>query len=184
MGTLDRSVEPISSCLDVAELCVESICAYLEREPEHLRGLGWYATYCLITATFVQATYYIYDPAHALAPTCKNHLKRAVDCLSNLGATNSMAFRARDILKRLLDQSELFLSLFETPTDPMADCSLQSSAVGIWELTTQDQASTSHRAAAQDRNTIFLGERAMPFPFYAQSSSDAELLDATGGIML
>ncbi|KAF5652783.1 C6 transcription factor [Fusarium sp. NRRL 25303] len=183
-GTLDRSVGPISACLDVAEQCVESICAYLEREVEHLRGLGWYATYCLITATFVQATCYIYDPAHTLAPTWKSHLKRAVDCLSNLGATNSMAFRAQDILKRLLDQSELFLSLFETPTNPMAGGSLQNSAVDIWELTTQNQASTQPRVAAQDRNTIFLGERAMPFPFYAQSSSDAELLDATGGIML
>ncbi|KAF5696927.1 Zn(II)2Cys6 transcription factor [Fusarium mundagurra] len=93
-GTLDRSVEPISACLDLAEQCDESICAYLQKEPEHIRGLGWYATYCLITATFVQATCYIYDPAHTLAPTWKSHLKRAVDCLSNLGATNSMAFRA------------------------------------------------------------------------------------------
>ncbi|RBR10236.1 hypothetical protein FVER53590_01695 [Fusarium verticillioides] len=121
-------------------------------------------------------------PAHPLTPTWKSQLKRAVDCLSNLGATDStdsMALRARDILKRQLDQSELFLSLFETPTDPMADSGLQSSAVGIWELTTQDQAATSDRAAAQDRNTIFLGARAMPFPLYAKSSSDAELLDAT-----
>ncbi|KAF5534994.1 C6 transcription factor [Fusarium napiforme] len=78
-------------------------------------------------------------------------------------------------------QSELFLSLFETPTDPMADSGLQGSAVGIWELTTQDRASASHKAAAvQNRNTTFLE---LPFPFYAQSSSDAELLDATGGIM-
>lgn len=54
----------------------------------------------------------------------------------------------------------------------------------IWELTTQGQFSASYNPAAHDRNTIFLGERGMPFPFYAQSSSDAELLDATGGIML
>ncbi|KAL5592663.1 hypothetical protein FOBRF1_013689 [Fusarium oxysporum] len=183
-GSLDRSVEPISTCLDVAEKCVESICGYLEREPKHPRGLAWYATYCLITATFVQATCYIYDPAHPLAPAWKSHLKRSVDCLSNLGATNGMALRARDILKRLLDQSELFLPLFETPTTLTTNDGLQSSALGIWEMTTKGQFSTSHNTAAQDWNTIFLGERGLPFPFYAQSSSDAELLDATGGIML
>jgi hypothetical protein len=67
----------------------------------------------------------------------------------------------------------------------VADSGLQSSAIGIWELTTtQDQASTSYMAAAQDRSTTFLGDRAMPFPFYVQSSSNAELLDATGGIMV
>ncbi|KAF4950446.1 hypothetical protein FSARC_13182 [Fusarium sarcochroum] len=182
--SLDISIEPISTCLAVAEKCVESICGYVEREPSQPRGLAWYATYWLITATFVQATCYIYDPAHPLAPAWQRDLKRAVDCLWNLGTTNSMALRARDILKRLLDQRELFLSLFETPTSSTASQNLQSSSVDIWELTTQDQASTVANAGAQDRNTIFLGERGMPFPFYAQGSSDAELLDATGGIML
>lgn len=107
--SLDRSVEPISTCLDIAEKCVESICGYIEREPQHPRGLAWYATYCLITATFVQVTCYIYDPAHPLAPAWKSHLKRAVDCLSNLGATNSMALRARDILEGLLGTSSSLL---------------------------------------------------------------------------
>ncbi|CAJ0543937.1 Ff.00g040010.m01.CDS01 [Fusarium sp. VM40] len=95
-----------------------------------------------------------------------------------------MALRARDILEGLLDQSELFLSLFETPTTSTANDGLQSSALGIWEMTTQGQVSISHNAATQDRNTIFFGERGMPFPFNARSSSDAELLDATGGMML
>ena len=43
--TLDMSIEPISTCLSVAEKCVESICRYVEREPKQPRGLAWYATY-------------------------------------------------------------------------------------------------------------------------------------------
>jgi len=54
----------------------------------------------------------------------------------------------------------------------------------IWELTTQNNAPPAPDTGAQDRNPMFFGERGMPFPFYAQTSSDAELLDATGGIML
>ena len=50
-------------------------------------------------------------------------------------------------------------------------------------MTTQS-APTAPDTGAQDRNTAFFGEHGMPFPFYAQGSSDAELLDATGGIML
>ncbi|CAG9997136.1 unnamed protein product [Clonostachys byssicola] len=182
--SLEISVKPISTCLDVAEKCVESICGYVEREPNQPRGLAWYATYWLITAAFVQATCCIYDPAHPLAPAWKRDLKRAVDCLWNLGATNSMALRARDILERLLDQRELFLSMLEAPTSSTASQNPQSSSMAIWELVTQGQTTCEPNTDAQDRSTVFLGERSMPFPFYAQGSSDAELLDATGGIML
>ncbi|KAH7193987.1 fungal-specific transcription factor domain-containing protein [Fusarium flagelliforme] len=182
--SLDISIEPISTCLSVAEKCVESICGYIEREPKQPRGLAWYATYWLITATFVQATCCIYEPAHPLAPAWKRDLSRAVECLWNLGSTNSMALRARDILKRLLDQREIFLSLFETPTSSSASQNLQSTSMDIWELTTQSNAPPAPDTGGQDRNAMFFGERGMPFPFYAQTSSDAELLDATGGIML
>lgn len=100
--SLDTAIGPIFACLAAADECVDSICGYVEGGIEHLRGLAWYATYWLITASFVQATCYVYNPAHTLAPAWKRHLKRAVDSLSNLGATHGMALRARDILKKLL----------------------------------------------------------------------------------
>lgn len=99
---LDTTVGPVSACLAAADECVHSICSYLEAGIEHPRGLAWYATYWLITGSFVQATCYMYDGAHALAPAWKRHLKRAVESLSTLGAAHGMALRARDILKKLL----------------------------------------------------------------------------------
>ncbi|KAH6873794.1 fungal-specific transcription factor domain-containing protein [Thelonectria olida] len=180
---LDTTIGPISACLTAAEECVASICGHLEGGIKHPRGLAWYATYWLITGSFVQATCCMYDPAHALAPAWKLQLKRAVDCLSNLGATHGMALRARDILKKLLDQSEL-LPFFGTPgTSVPAPNGLQGVSLNPWDPIAHGQ--SSHNAAVQDQtDTIFFGEGGMPFPWYAQGSSDAELLDATGGIML
>lgn len=195
--SLDTNTGPILACLKGAEECVDSICGYLDCETRHPRGLAWYATYWLVTASFVQATCYVYDPAHALAPAWKRHLKRAVDCLSNLGATHGMALRAQDILKKLLgmsyafadtkplltdtDQSEI-LSVFEAPMASTAE-SLRSAPLNTWDPAAHGQ--PSQNTAAQDQtDTIFFGQGGMSFPWYAQASSDAELLDATGGIML
>ncbi|KAJ4179842.1 hypothetical protein NW755_012237 [Fusarium falciforme] len=179
---LETTIGPISACLAAADECVDSICGYLEGRIEHPRGLAWYATYWLITASFVQATCYMYDPAHTLAPAWRRHLKRAVHCLSNLGATHGMALRAQDIFRKLLDQSEL-LSFFGAPGTAPAN-GLQGVSLNAWDPTAQGP-SPSHNSAVQDQtDTIFFGEGGMSFPWYAQGSSDAELLDATGGIML
>ena len=69
-----------------------------------IRGLAWDATYWLITASFVQATCYVYDSQHEHAQMWRLDLDRAVRCLAKLGAAHSMALRARDILQRLLGE--------------------------------------------------------------------------------
>lgn len=56
---LDTATGPILACLKGAEECVDSICDYLGCEIEHPRGLAWYATYWLVTASFVQAACYV-----------------------------------------------------------------------------------------------------------------------------
>lgn len=99
---LDQSHPPIRACLDGAEECVQSICNFISQGGAATRGLAWYATYWLITASFVQATCYIYNPAHMLAIKWRADLQRAVHCLSKLGLAHGMALRARDILERLL----------------------------------------------------------------------------------
>lgn len=99
---LDATLRPIQACLTGAEECVQSICEFVDLGDVQPRGLAWYAIYWLITASFVQATCYIYNPAHTLAMQWREHLKHAVHCLSKLGLSHSMAWRARDILKRLL----------------------------------------------------------------------------------
>lgn len=93
---------PIAACLAAADDCVESICGFLESFPDQRRGLAWYATYWLITASFVQATCLLYDPRDSLAQRWREHLKRAVGCLSGLGSSHDMALRARDVLQKLL----------------------------------------------------------------------------------
>ena len=99
---LDQSQSSIRACLDGAEECVQSICGFISLGSAVSRGLAWYATYWLITASFVQATCYIYNPTHILATGWRDHLQRAAHCLSKLGVAHCMALRARDILKRLL----------------------------------------------------------------------------------
>lgn len=99
---LDQNLLPIRACLDGAEECIKSICEFVGLEGAASRGLAWYATYWLITASFVQATCYIYNPTHVLADSWRERLQEAVHCLSKLGLAHGMARRARDILERLL----------------------------------------------------------------------------------
>ena len=98
---LETSTGPVASCLAAADECVSSICGFLESTDNRRRGLTWYATCWLLTASFVQATCYIYQPAHALAPVWKGHIQRAVDCLGSLGPSHDMALRARDVLQKI-----------------------------------------------------------------------------------
>lgn len=93
---------PMMSCLSAADECVASICGFLKSTSNRTRMLAWYATYWLITASFVQATCYIYSPTHPFALRWKGYLQQAVECLQNLGSSHEMAFRARNVLEKLL----------------------------------------------------------------------------------
>lgn len=99
---LDQTNPSVRACLDGAEECVQSICDFVSLGGASTRGLAWYATYWLITASFVQATCYIYNPVYLLGIQWRDQLQRAVQCLSKLGMAHGRALRARDILKRLL----------------------------------------------------------------------------------
>ncbi|KAL3480037.1 fungal-specific transcription factor domain-containing protein [Aspergillus californicus] len=99
---LDTSPGPIAACLAAADMCVTSICGFLESTDNRQRGLTWYATCWLLTASFVQATCYVYEPAHALADSWRCHIQRAVDCLGSLGSSHDMALRARAVLQKVL----------------------------------------------------------------------------------
>lgn len=99
---LTSSPGPITSCLTAADMCVTSICGFLESTDNRRRGLTWYATCWLLTASFVQATCYVYEPAHPLATSWRCHIQRAVDCLGSLGSSHDMALRARDVLQKIL----------------------------------------------------------------------------------
>lgn len=102
---LTSSPGPIASCLTAADMCVTSICGFLESTDNRRRGLTWYATCWLLTASFVQATCYVYEPTHALADSWRRHIQRAVGCLGSLGSSHDMALRARDVLQKILGKT-------------------------------------------------------------------------------
>ncbi|XPS80988.1 hypothetical protein M3J09_012932 [Ascochyta lentis] len=178
---LDPALAPVRACFDGAEECVQSICNFVSLGGATSRGLAWYATYWLITASFVQATCYIYKPVHFLATQWRDHLQRAVHCLSKLGMSHGMVLRARDILKRLLGQSESATFLENSPTT-MPHIG-QEAALDFWQSNSPRWAPFQYPPTQFSEDTS-IREEVMSFPWYAEGSTDAELLDATGAIML
>ncbi|KAE8388474.1 fungal-specific transcription factor domain-containing protein [Aspergillus alliaceus] len=171
ISTLDG---PIKSCLAAADECVTSICGFLNFTDSRKRGLAWYATYWLITASFVQATCYIYSPTHAMAPTWKGYLQRAVDCLDSLGSSHDMAFRARNVLQKLLEQGhggDLTQSI-----NPNSTTALRRPSHALWVPPSGNQGQAIY-------NPLSMGLEDS-YTWYPQGMSNAELLDAAGGFMI
>ncbi|KAH8434472.1 fungal specific transcription factor domain-containing protein [Aspergillus melleus] len=168
---LSTSAGPVKSCLTAADECVVSICGFLDSTENRKRGIAWYATYWLITASFVQATCYIYCPSHPLAQSWKNHLQQAVSCLGRLGASHDMALRAQNILQKLLEQ------VYE-----------QDVGEGFGENLTATPLGSSVVPPATSQNQAIYNPLSMgledSLTWYPQGASNAELLDAAGGFMI
>lgn len=164
------SAGPIASCLMAADMCVTSICGFLQSTDNRRRGLTWYATCWLLTASFVQATCYVYEPTHPLATSWRCHIQRAVDCLGSLGSSHDMALRARDVLQKILEHGHALalpgnvgrLSPVHTP----------ASFRSLW---------TPSGWRDDDLLSMGLGNS---FAGYPQGSFNAEFLDAAGGLMI
>ncbi|KAE8149167.1 fungal-specific transcription factor domain-containing protein [Aspergillus avenaceus] len=170
---IDLSTGPIKSCLGAADECVSSISDFLRSTESRKRGLAWYATYWLITASFVQATCYIYSPAHVMAPMWKDYLQKAVACLESLGPSHDMAFRARNVLQKLLEHGHgidfrnASSNSASTPSRPLQN---------ILPSTPGEHLQTVY-------NPLSMGLEDS-FTWYPQGMSNAELLDAAGGFMI
>jgi hypothetical protein len=194
---LDIAQYSIHACLATADECVDSICQFFDMDVTPNRGFAWYATYWLITASFVQATCYVYDSQHEHAPIWRLHLHRAVQCLSKIGTAHSMALRARDILQRLLgmptcpasktstltpsDHSEMLSTFHGQSTHEPSDRTNQASE---WFQSTFPDELASQALNSAHSVTSFFSEGGATFPWYGQGSSDVEWLDAAGGIVL
>ncbi|KAF2149732.1 hypothetical protein K461DRAFT_230512 [Myriangium duriaei CBS 260.36] len=175
---LDPNDPSINACLGAANECVESICGYVEVAVSPTRGLTWYATYWLITASFVQATCYVYDQTHDLAQGWRSYLSRAVDCLSILGVSCSMAVRARDILQSLLDHGESFAAMSTFKSGPTSGT--QNMADSLWQYGFSGQTD----ALLDPNSSDYTSSSSQVGPWFFQEASDAEWLDAAGGMML
>ncbi|KAJ4355486.1 uncharacterized protein N0V89_003502 [Didymosphaeria variabile] len=181
-GDLDENLISVQACLNAAAECIASICNYTDLAADIPRGLAWYATYWLITAAFVQATCFIYAPLHTLAAVWRQHLEHAVQCLGKLGVSHSMALRARDILKKLLDQSES--PAFATASSTAVPHIGSESTSGFWQSAAPPWGTAQDSAGHFQMGPLYGTEGMMTFPWYAEGSTDAELFDATGAIML
>lgn len=98
----DRDVQ---NCINTADICVDSIHAFLGATPHCKRGFAWYATYWLLSASFVHATCLAYRPADAAAVQWKYRLERALEVLQVLAPAQGVAVRAQKLLTNLVGKS-------------------------------------------------------------------------------
>ncbi|KAL2833268.1 fungal-specific transcription factor domain-containing protein [Aspergillus cavernicola] len=172
---LNTSAGPIASCLAAADTCVTSICEFLESTDNRQRGLTWYATCWLLTASFVQASCYVYEPTHPLADSWRCHIQRAVDSLGSLGSSHDMALRARAVLQKVLEHGHERTS--PGSFDPF---SLQMSGPPRppWTVTPYGWGENTAIYSPFSSQSLGGGFR------YPQGSFGAEFLDAAGGFMI
>ncbi|KAL5050235.1 hypothetical protein BDW71DRAFT_173446 [Aspergillus fruticulosus] len=169
---LDTSAGPIAACLAAADMCVTSICGFLESTDNRQRGLTWYATCWLLTASFVQATCCVYRPTHPLAETWRSHIQRAVDCLGCLGSSHDMALRARAVLQKVLEHGH-------ERTSP--------GSFDPFPLTQTGTLRPPWSPAAWGENPLLYNPFDQGFAGnfrYTQGTFGAEFLDAAGGLMI
>ncbi|KAL2816126.1 fungal-specific transcription factor domain-containing protein [Aspergillus granulosus] len=172
---LGTSAGPVASCLAAADTCVTSICGFLESTDNRQRGLTWYATCWLLTASFVQATCYVYEPTHPLAEAWRCHIQRAVDCLGSLGSSHDMALRARAVLQKILEHGHERSFPGSFNLDPFSLTPVAGPLRTPWGPSGWGSNQVMHNPFSQSFGSGFR---------YTQGSLGAEFLDAAGGLMI
>lgn len=107
---LSKCQGPVWECMITAESCVTSIYDFLDRCNDWRRGFAWYATYWLISASFVHAVCFAYSPVSATKNCAgrdywRGSLQRAVLALEKLGSAHIKAAQAQKVLEKLLGNS-------------------------------------------------------------------------------
>lgn len=113
---LSKCQGPVWECMITAESCVTSIYDFLDRCNDWRRGFAWYATYWLISASFVHAVCFAYSPVSATKNCAgrdywRGSLQRAVLALEKLGSAHIKAAQAQKVLEKLLGMSSPLSSL-------------------------------------------------------------------------
>ena len=93
---------PVWECINTADTCIASVCEFLKNNPDWRRGFAWYATYWLISASFVHAACFAYAPSSQLKEQWRARLQQAVEGFQRLGSAHCMVGRAQRVLERLL----------------------------------------------------------------------------------
>ena len=90
----------VARCIYTADHCADSICGFLAANSGHPRGFAWYATYWLISASFVHAICFAYAPTDPAAEGWRLKLEHAITALESLGFAHCMAEKAHRMLQK------------------------------------------------------------------------------------
>lgn len=99
---LSKCEGPVWECINTADHCISAICNFLETNDSWRRGFAWYATYWLVSASFVHAVCFAYSPASPAKEHWRTRLRQAVRALQKLGSAHRKAGQAEHVLGRLL----------------------------------------------------------------------------------
>ncbi|KAF2163839.1 hypothetical protein M409DRAFT_31606, partial [Zasmidium cellare ATCC 36951] len=93
---------PVWECINTADHCILEICNFLESNDLWRRGFAWYATYWLVSASFVHAVCFAYSPPSRTKEQWRTRLQQAVSALQKLRTAHRKAGQAERVLGRLL----------------------------------------------------------------------------------
>lgn len=94
----------VHRCISAADICVDSVHSSVLSSPTLQRGHAWYATYWLISASFVHAICVAYAPNGDSSGAWVLRIRKAIEALERMGFAHSMARRAQNILQNIYGQ--------------------------------------------------------------------------------
>lgn len=94
----------VQRCISAADICVESVHRSVLTTATLQRGHAWYATYWLISASFVHAICVACAPNANLAGAWVLRIRQAIEALERMGFAHTMARRAQRILQNIYGQ--------------------------------------------------------------------------------
>lgn len=98
----DRGVR---DCIRTADTCVDAVHTFLRDQSNCKRGFAWYATYWLLSASFVHATCLVYVPRHSDSIRWRQKLELALEVLRLVAPVQAIAVRAHRLYVALIGKS-------------------------------------------------------------------------------
>ncbi|KAI7204130.1 hypothetical protein KC316_g847 [Hortaea werneckii] len=101
----------VRDCIRTADTCVDAVHTFLRDQSNCKRGFAWYATYWLLSASFVHATCLVYAPRHSDSMQWRQKLERALEVLRLVAPVQAIAVRAQRLFVALIGRYESFVSV-------------------------------------------------------------------------
>ncbi|KAI7553997.1 hypothetical protein KC331_g849 [Hortaea werneckii] len=127
-SVLSTAGEPVRRCIHTADVCADSICGFLAANSNYPRGFAWYATYWLISASFIHAICFAYAPTDPAAESWKSKVEQSITALESLGFAHCMAEKACKMLQRFYSAYCITQRTYHECIDPADRCTAPISA--------------------------------------------------------